>query len=85
VDPSFPLKVTYDQKSTVHAEGALNGGGETLRLHTDQGSIKLMVMDANRQVQMYKQQMEQLKRKLAELQTMNLNMDFSNTMPSPDK
>jgi DUF4097 and DUF4098 domain-containing protein YvlB len=67
-DPAFPLKVSYDDASNgsrrVHAEGALNGGGEVLRLRTVAGNIRLMLSDSNKQVELYKQQMAQLQQKM---------------------
>ena len=69
-DPAFPVKVTYLTSDggvrTVHAEGALNGGGMTLRLRTTAGNIRLVLSDTCLQLQqqVYKQQMEQLKRQL---------------------
>ena len=72
VDPALPIKISYGEQPngshTVHAEGALNGGGEVLRLHTIAGNIRLMLGDANRQLQLSNQQLEQLQRKLSELQ-----------------
>ena len=68
VDPAFPLKVSYDDSSNgvrmVRAEGALNGGGEVIRLRTVAGNIRLALSDSNKQLQLYKLQMEQLQRKL---------------------
>ena len=68
VDPAFPLKVSYDDSSNgvrmVRAEGALNGGGEVIRLRTVAGNIRLAVSDSNKQLQLYKMQMDQLQRKL---------------------
>ncbi len=67
VDPAFPLKVSYEDGSgarTVRAEGNLNGGGEVLRLSTVAGNIRLIVMDVARELQLYKQQMEQLQHQL---------------------
>jgi putative adhesin len=68
-DPAFPLRVSYDDASDgsrrVRAEGALNGGGEVLRLRTTAGNIHLMLSDANQQIRIYKQQMEQLQQQLA--------------------
>jgi DUF4097 and DUF4098 domain-containing protein YvlB len=68
VDPAFPLKVSYDDSSsgprTVRAEGALNGGGEVIRLRTVAGNIRLAVSDTNKQIQLYKEQMLQLQQKL---------------------
>jgi len=42
----------------------LNGGGEVLRLRTVAGNIRLMLSDADKQLVMYKQQMEQLEQNL---------------------
>jgi hypothetical protein len=68
-DPAFPLRVSYDDASDgsrrVRAEGALNGGGEVLRLRTVAGNIHLVLSDANKQIQIYRQQMEQLQQQLA--------------------
>jgi Toastrack DUF4097 len=67
-DPAFPLKVVYDDASNgsrrVRAEGALNGGGEVLRLRTVAGNIRLVLSDTDKQLQLYKQQMQQLQQKL---------------------
>jgi hypothetical protein len=68
VDPAFPLTVSYgggsDGRHTVRAEGAINGGGEVIRLRTVAGNIHVVLSDANKQVQLYKQQMEQMQQKL---------------------
>ncbi len=68
VDPAFPLKVSYDNASNgvrmVRAEGELNGGGEVLRLRTVAGNIRLVLSDTAKQVEIYKQQMDQLQQKL---------------------
>lgn len=68
VDPAFALKVSYDENSngprSVRAEGALNGGGEMLRLRTVEGNIRVALSDSAKQGQIYKQQMEQLQEKL---------------------
>ncbi len=67
-DPAFPMKVTYDDVSNgsrrVRAAGELNGGGEVLRLRTVAGNIRLMLSDTDKQLVMYKQQMEQLEQRL---------------------
>ena len=73
VDPAFPLKVTHGDPSTgahavVHAYGALNGGGELLRLRTVAGNIRFVLSDADKQVELYKQQMAQLQKQTEELQ-----------------
>ena len=68
VDPAFPLKVSYEDSANgsgmVRAEGALNGGGEVLRLRTVAGNIRLALSDSSKQIQLYKQQMEQLQLQL---------------------
>ncbi len=72
VDPAFPLKVSYDDSSrgahTVRAEGALNGGGELLRLRTIAGNIRFVLSDADKQTQLYKQQMSKLQQQMEQLQ-----------------
>ena len=71
VDPAFPLKVSYDDSSKAHAvraEGALNGGGELLRLRTVAGNIRFVLSDADKQMELYKQQMAQLQKQTEELQ-----------------
>lgn len=68
VDPAFPLKVSYDDSSggsrSVRAEGALNGGGEVIRLRTVAGNIRLVLADSGKQMQLYKEQMMQLQQQL---------------------
>jgi hypothetical protein len=68
VDPAFPLKVSYDVSSlsprVIRAEGTLNGGGEVLRLRTVAGNIRLALSDTNKQIQIYKTQMDQLKQQM---------------------
>jgi len=71
VDPAFSLKVSRDETSKEHivrAEGALNGGGELLRLRTVAGNIRFMLSDADKQIELYKQQMFQLQKQTEELQ-----------------
>jgi hypothetical protein len=67
-DPAFPVKISREAAPNgdewIRTEGALNGGGEVIRLRTVAGNIHVMVSDANKQVQLYKQQMEQLQQKL---------------------
>ena len=68
-DPAFPLRVSYDDVSNgsrrVRAEGQLNGGGQVLRLRAVAGNIRLMLSDSSKQVQIYRQQMEQIQQQLA--------------------
>lgn len=68
VDPALPIKVNYGDSGNgtqiVRAEGALNGGGEVLRLRTVAGNIRLIASDSAKQREIYKQQMQQLERKL---------------------
>jgi hypothetical protein len=72
VDPAFPLKVSYDDVSNgsrvVRAAGTLNGGGEVLRLRAVAGNIRIVMSDSNRQLQVYKLQMDQLQKRLVEIQ-----------------
>jgi hypothetical protein len=72
VDPALPIKVSYDDQShgkhVIRAAGELNGGGELLRLRTVAGNIRLVLSDTAKQVKIYKLQMEQLQRKVVELQ-----------------
>ena len=67
-DPAFPVKISREAAANgdewIRTEGVLNGGGEVIRLRTVAGNIYVMVSDANKQVQLYKQQMEQLQQKL---------------------
>ncbi len=67
-DPAFPLKVSYEDSSqgtqSVRAQGALNGGGELLKLRTVSGDIRVIVSDMNRQIDIYKQQMQELQQML---------------------
>ena len=71
VDPAFPLKVSYDDSlsglRTIRAEGALNGGGETLRLRAVEGNIRVVLSDASKQLQLYNKQMGQLQQQLLQL------------------
>ena len=48
----------------MRAEGALNGGGELLRLRTVSGDIHVVVSDMNQQIEIYKQQMQELQQRL---------------------
>ncbi|MFZ3215179.1 MAG: hypothetical protein WA192_03885 [Candidatus Acidiferrales bacterium] len=67
-DPAFPLKISHDSApdggAWIRAEGDLNGGGEVIRLRTVAGNIHVVLSDAGKQMQLYKQQMEQLQQKL---------------------
>jgi len=72
VDPAFPLKVSYGDsprgERTVRAEGALNGGGEVLRLRTIAGNIQFVLSDEGKQSQIYKQQMSKLQQQMDQVQ-----------------
>jgi Putative adhesin len=71
VDPAFPLKVSYDDSSRAHvvrAEGALNGGGELLRLRTLAGNIRFVLSDKDKQLELYRQQMAELEQQTQELE-----------------
>jgi DUF4097 and DUF4098 domain-containing protein YvlB len=67
-DPAFPMTISRGATSkggeSVRAEGVLNGGGEVVHLRTVAGNIHVAVSDANQQLRLYKQQMEQLEQKL---------------------
>jgi len=86
VDPAFPLTVSYgggsDGRHTVRAEGAINGGGEVIRLRTVAGNIHVVLSDASKQVQIYKQQMEQMQRKL-QMQMRMLEQSMSGSDETP--
>jgi len=91
-DPAFPLKVSYDDSAkgarTVHAEGALNGGGEVLRLRTVSGNIRVALSDSGKQIQLYKQQMEQLQQQMQEqlqsqLRALGQSPESSEAPPQP--
>ncbi len=68
VDPAFPLKVSYDTTASgqrmLRVKGSLNGGGEVIHLRTIAGNIRLALSDQAKQMQLYKEQMEQLHRQL---------------------
>lgn len=68
VDPAFPLKVSYDTTANgqrmLRVKGSLNGGGEVIHLRTIAGNIRLALSDQEKQMQLYKEQMEQLQRQL---------------------
>jgi DUF4097 and DUF4098 domain-containing protein YvlB len=84
IDPAFPLKVSYDDSSKAHpvrAEGALNGGGELLRLRTLAGNIRFVLSDADKQLELYKQQMSQLQRQTEELQKQLLHQGLPLNRP----
>lgn len=72
VDPSFPIKVYYDNgpggERVARAEGALNGGGEVLHLRTIAGNIRLLSTNMNEQMHLYRQQMEGLEKQVEQLQ-----------------
>ena len=67
-DPAFLVKINREAAGNgdewTRTEGALNGGGEVIRLRTVAGNIHVIVSDTNKQVQLYKQQMEQLQQNL---------------------
>jgi DUF4097 and DUF4098 domain-containing protein YvlB len=91
VDPAFPLKVTYGEadegSQAVRAEGALNGGGQTLVLRTVSGNIRLMLNDAEhekQEMEMLRQQMEKMKQQL-EMNLMKLQRPPAPPQPQPDQ
>jgi hypothetical protein len=71
-----------DPGHLIRAEGPLNGGGEVLHLRTVAGNIQLVASDASKQVQLYKQQMEQLEQKLQfQLRMLEKSQRSSETAP----
>lgn len=66
-DPAFATTFHHDDSSggAVRVEGSLNGGGEVIRLRTTGGNIRVIMSDTAKQLQLYKQQMQQLQQKLA--------------------
>ena len=44
-DPSLPLNLQTRPEGSLHAYGALNGGGAVLKLHTTAGKIRLQYLD----------------------------------------
>jgi hypothetical protein len=84
VDPAFSLKVSRDETSREHvvrAEGALNGGGELLRLRTVAGNIRFVLSDAGKQIELYKEQMSQLQKQTEELQQQLIQQGLPLTTP----
>ncbi len=88
-DPAFPLKVSYADSPkgmrTIRAEGSVNGGGELLRLRAVEGNIRVVLSDAEKQVQLYNQQMEQLAQQLRvlrlQLRSLLSSEDAAQTAP----
>ncbi len=65
-DPAIPIKFVAAPKASpsgraIRAKGAVNGGGETLKLHTVSGNIRLMYADPGA-MQAYRTQAEQFER-----------------------
>jgi Putative adhesin len=74
VDPAFAIKVSHGDSPkgahTVRAEGALNGGGELLRLRTVAGNIRFELSDVDKQTQIYREQMNKIQQQLVLIQRM---------------
>jgi hypothetical protein len=85
IDPAFPLRVIHGDSSNglhiVRAEGALNGGGELLRLRTIAGNIRFVLSDADKQIELYKQQMNQLQKQTEELQRQLMQQGLQEDTP----
>ena len=66
-DPAFAAIFHRDDSAggAIRAQGSLNGGGEVIHLRTAGGNIHVIMSDTARQLQLYKQQMQQLEQKLA--------------------
>lgn len=89
VDPAFPLKVSYDTSNgdrSMRAEGALNGGGEVLHLRTVAGNIRLAMSDANKQLELYREQMNQIQDQMKQMrQQIHQQMQlFEPEQPEPN-
>jgi TonB family protein len=72
-DPSLPLKIQVDGPyggGAIRANGALNGGGATLRLRTAMGKIRLQYLDSDvaLRTSLMQEQMERITRRLQEVQ-----------------
>ena len=72
IDPDIPLVVHYDDgtrgERIAHAEGALNGGGEVLHVRTVSGNIRFVLGDADKQMEMFHQQMEGMQKQIDQMQ-----------------
>jgi hypothetical protein len=67
-DPAFTTKFEKAEatgNTSVRAQGLLNGGGEVIRLRTAGGNIKVVLSDTSKQLQIYRQQMDQMEKNLA--------------------
>ncbi|MBI3668996.1 MAG: TonB family protein [Acidobacteria bacterium] len=68
-DLSLPLKLSYLTSGpgarAIRGECSLNGGGETLRLKTAAGNIRLKYSDTDAQAGLNRQQMDQLRQRMA--------------------
>jgi DUF4097 and DUF4098 domain-containing protein YvlB len=67
-DPAFTTKFEKAEVTgnpSVRAQGLLNGGGEVIRLRTAGGNIKVVLSDTSKQLQIYRQQMDQMEKNLA--------------------
>ena len=71
IDPAFPIAVHYDEGAhgarVARAEAMLNGGGEVLHLRTVAGNIHFVLSNSDKQMQMYRQQMEGMQKQLDEI------------------
>lgn len=68
-DPAFNTTFRHNDSqhggASVSAQGSLNGGGEVIHLRTIDGTIRVVMSDVAKQLQLYKQQMLQLQQKSA--------------------
>jgi hypothetical protein len=67
-DPAFATTFQRNEATgnpSVRAQGLLNGGGELIRLRTAGGNIKVILSDTSKQLQLYRQQMDQMQKNLA--------------------
>lgn len=72
IDPAFPIAVHYDDGArgarVARAEATLNGGGQVLHLRTVAGNIHFVLSSSDKQMQMYRQQMEGMQKQLEEIE-----------------
>jgi hypothetical protein len=72
IDPAFQIPVHYNDGAhgarVARAEATLNGGGEVLHLRTVAGNIHFVLSNSDKQMQMYRQQMEGMQKQLEEIE-----------------
>ena len=86
VDPALRLLVRRDSPetsgATLHAVALSNGGGEVVHLRTISGNIRLLASDAAKQLELYRNQMQQLEESLElQLRQMDRSETASKRLP----